>query len=81
MGISFQCPHCRTQRLAVWFANPLDGGPPAPDKHALWLEMPRQTECSDSSIPRFSSGGKQRRETFKDTREHEKAKTRGGLAF
>jgi hypothetical protein len=30
MGVSFNCPHCRVQRLAIWFANPLDGGPPAP---------------------------------------------------
>lgn len=31
MGITFRCP-CRggacRQRLAVWFANPVDGGPP-----------------------------------------------------
>ena len=26
MGVSFRCPHCTT-RLAVWFENPLDGGP------------------------------------------------------
>lgn len=29
-GITFQCPHCKTQRLGVLFANPID-----PDK---WLE-------------------------------------------
>lgn len=29
MGLSFLCPHCQTQYLGVWFANPLDGGPPA----------------------------------------------------
>ncbi len=33
MGVSFVCPHCGTQRLAVWFANPVDGGAPAPDDH------------------------------------------------
>ena len=27
MGITFECPHCRTQRLGVWFVNPIDGGP------------------------------------------------------
>lgn len=27
MGVSFRCPHC-TVRLAIWFVNPLDGGPP-----------------------------------------------------
>lgn len=26
MGLSFRCPHC-TRRLAIWFENPLDGGP------------------------------------------------------
>jgi hypothetical protein len=26
MGITFDCPHCRTQRLAIAFANPMDGG-------------------------------------------------------
>lgn len=36
MGITFLCPHCRalnsesTQYLGIWFANPVDGGPPAP---------------------------------------------------
>jgi hypothetical protein len=29
MGVSFDCPHCRTQRIGVAFANPLDSGPPA----------------------------------------------------
>jgi hypothetical protein len=29
MGLTFLCPHCRTQYLGVWFANPIDGGPPA----------------------------------------------------
>lgn len=31
MGLTFRCP-CRldcAQYLGVWFANPLDGGPPA----------------------------------------------------
>jgi hypothetical protein len=27
-GLTFLCPHCRTVRLAVAFANPLDGYPP-----------------------------------------------------
>ncbi len=31
MGITFLCPHCKTQPLGVWFANPIDGGPAAPD--------------------------------------------------
>jgi hypothetical protein len=35
MGISFECPCCRgtarATRLAVYFANPIDGGPPADD--------------------------------------------------
>lgn len=30
MGITFLCPHCNTQYLGVWFANPTDGGTPAP---------------------------------------------------
>jgi hypothetical protein len=29
MGVSFMCPCCRDIHLAVWFANPIDGGPPA----------------------------------------------------
>ena len=29
MGLTFDCPHCRTQKLGIWFANPVDGGPPA----------------------------------------------------
>lgn len=28
MGISFLCPHCRTEMLSVAFANPIDGGAP-----------------------------------------------------
>lgn len=28
MGVTFDCPHCRVERLAVWFKEPLDGGPP-----------------------------------------------------
>lgn len=27
MGLSFNCPSCRTQRLSIWYANPMDGGP------------------------------------------------------
>lgn len=40
MGMGFTCPHCYLlfkagkiawpQRLVVWFANPIDGGPPQP---------------------------------------------------
>jgi hypothetical protein len=30
MGLTFLCPVCRTQHLGIWFANPLDGGEPAP---------------------------------------------------
>jgi hypothetical protein len=29
MGITFLCPCCRIQHLRIWFANPIDGGPPA----------------------------------------------------
>lgn len=29
MGISFDCPHCRKQRLGVFFKNPIDGHAPA----------------------------------------------------
>ena len=36
MGITFDCPHCRTTRLAVWFANPIDGGVPTDDATRLW---------------------------------------------
>lgn len=27
-GVTFLCPHCKEQRLAVFFSNPLDGAPP-----------------------------------------------------
>lgn len=33
-GLSFQCPHC-TDRVFVFFTNPLDGGPPLPG-HRGW---------------------------------------------
>jgi hypothetical protein len=36
MCVSFECPHCRTIRLAVWFANPIDGLPPTDDAKHLW---------------------------------------------
>jgi hypothetical protein len=34
MGVVFECPHCKADgrdftHLGVWFANPIDGGPPA----------------------------------------------------
>jgi hypothetical protein len=29
MGVSFDCPHCRTTRIGVAFANPIDGGAPS----------------------------------------------------
>jgi hypothetical protein len=35
MAITFDCPHCRTVRLAVFFANPVDAGLPS-DDHRLW---------------------------------------------
>ncbi len=31
-GVSFECPHCRDSYLGVWFANPIDGGPPIGEK-------------------------------------------------
>lgn len=39
MAISFDCPHCRTERLAVWFANPIDGLPPPDDAKKLWRRV------------------------------------------
>lgn len=36
MCVSFECPHCRVQRLAVWFANPIDGLPPTDDASTLF---------------------------------------------
>lgn len=36
MAVSFDCPHCRNTRLAVWFANPIDGLPPTDDAEHLW---------------------------------------------
>lgn len=29
MALSFECPHCRGLRLAICFANPVDGKPPS----------------------------------------------------
>lgn len=36
MAVSFECPCCRKIRLAVWFANPIDGLPPTDDASHLW---------------------------------------------
>jgi hypothetical protein len=36
MAVSFDCPHCRVIRLAVWFGNPIDGLPPTDDATHLW---------------------------------------------
>lgn len=36
MGLTFLCPHCRKQRLGVFFANPVDGKPPTDDAALLW---------------------------------------------
>lgn len=36
MGISFECPHCRAVRIAVFYANPLDGKA-ASDEGLLWV--------------------------------------------
>lgn len=36
MAVTFDCPHCRTTRLGVWFANPIDGKPPTDDATLLW---------------------------------------------
>jgi Family of unknown function (DUF6527) len=30
LGVTFLCPHCRTIRLGIAFANPPDGGLPSP---------------------------------------------------
>src|SRR4051812_3487927 len=35
MAVTFDCPHCRTTRLGVFFANPIDGGLPS-DDGKLW---------------------------------------------
>lgn len=31
MAVTFDCPHCRTTRLGVFFRNPVDGKPPSDD--------------------------------------------------
>jgi hypothetical protein len=36
MGLSLLCPLCQSERLVVWFKNPLDGGPPIQGKDYLW---------------------------------------------
>jgi hypothetical protein len=33
MGVMFLCPHCRDTYVGGFFANPLDGGPPAGPEH------------------------------------------------
>ena len=61
MGFSFDCPCCvgtpRHTRLAVYFANPVDGGPPADDAtDGAWNDRdgrlhhdhPRWTRLGDS---------------------------------
>jgi hypothetical protein len=35
MGLTFLCPTCGTHRICTFFANPLDEGSPAAEKH-LW---------------------------------------------
>lgn len=47
MGLSFQCP-CKPGcdlTLGVWFANPLDGGPPAPEGE---MPKPRWVRVGDT---------------------------------
>lgn len=36
MALTLNCPHCRVIRLAVFFANPIDGKPPSDDATQLW---------------------------------------------
>lgn len=36
MGITFDCPCCKTTRLGVFFANPVDGKSPTDDAELLW---------------------------------------------
>jgi len=38
-GIAFDCPCCGTARLAVPFANPLDGGEPMPLTAGVWRSL------------------------------------------
>lgn len=65
MGISFQCPCCintpRATYLAVWFANPVDGGPPAPpecDPKPRWSRIGDtfETMSLSPSVDASSSG-------------------------
>lgn len=39
MALSFECPHCRVIRLAVWFSNPIDKLPPTDDMKTLWTRV------------------------------------------
>jgi hypothetical protein len=61
MGVGFGCPCCRgtarATRLVVYFANPVDGGPPADDSFdhgfaevdgALHNQHPRWTRAGDT---------------------------------
>lgn len=36
MAVSFDCPHCCSTRLCVFFRNPIDGKPPSDDYQNLW---------------------------------------------
>lgn len=45
MGVIFLCPVHRTHYIGVWFANPVDGGPPA---SADALPAPRWQRTGDT---------------------------------
>lgn len=62
MGLSFDCPlHGPPCRIAVYFDNPLDGGPPAPRtpaSHRRWNRLGRSflTLCLSPEIEMFEVG-------------------------
>jgi hypothetical protein len=48
MGINFECPHCGDRRVGVWFANPIDGGPPADPEHGPSARWQRTGDTFDA---------------------------------
>lgn len=50
MGVSFECPHCRTIRIGVFFSNPVDGKPPSDDFDAQHLWYREGTGFDDLTL-------------------------------
>ena len=52
LGLSFLCPCCRSVRIIAWFAEPIDGGAPAPLGRRPTFRFKREGETIESlSLP------------------------------